>query len=214
MKKLSICFLLILFSAALLAKEPTNLSLVKAQLKHYHDNGEYLHDINAVTLEAMRYLTLRLKSPHPGKIALVLDIDETSLSNYPDMVKLDFGGSMKEVIDAEDKGHDSAIEPVLRLYRFAIAHHVAVIFITGRYEYQRDATIHNLKSAGFTTWDDLIFRQGIYNDATATVYKTAMRKQLQQQGYDIVLNVGDQKSDLGQYADKNFKLPDPYYFIP
>ena len=33
-------------------------------------------------------------------------------------------------------------------------------------------------------------------------------------GYLIILNVGDQESDLtGGFADRTFKLPNPFYFI-
>ena len=42
-----------------------------------------------------------------------------------------------------------------------------------------------------------------------------MRKEITQQGYDIVFSIGDQQSDLvGGYSDKTYKLPNPYYFIP
>jgi len=41
------------------------------------------------------------------------------------------------------------------------------------------------------------------------------RKQITEQGYSIVLNLGDQKGDLrGGYAEKAFKLPNPYYLVP
>ena len=34
-------------------------------------------------------------------------------------------------------------------------------------------------------------------------------------GYDILVNVGDQRSDLtGGYARRGFKLPNPMYLIP
>ncbi len=46
-------------------------------------------------------------------------------------------------------------------------------------------------------------------------YKTAMRKKITEQGYDIVLSMGDQYSDLvGGYDDAMFKVPNPYYYIP
>jgi len=34
-------------------------------------------------------------------------------------------------------------------------------------------------------------------------------------GYTIIANIGDQYSDLvGGYAEGEFKLPDPMYYIP
>ena len=40
-------------------------------------------------------------------------------------------------------------------------------------------------------------------------------KQLTEQGYTILLSIGDQQSDLdGGYAERTFKLPNPVYFLP
>jgi acid phosphatase len=204
------------FPAFVAAKEPANLASVKQELKQYHDNGQYHKDIAAVIGQAMDYLKSRLaKGDFHGKPAIILDIDETALSNYPGMLKLDFGGTLDDVLKEEDKGLDKAILPTLNLYRFAKANHVAVFFITGRYEFERKATADNLKKAGYKNWDGLILRSGEHEKTPAAVYKPAMRKQIAAKGYNIILNIGDQKSDLdGGLADKTFKLPDPYYFIP
>ena len=44
---------------------------------------------------------------------------------------------------------------------------------------------------------------------------TDSTKAIEAQGYDIVANVGDQYSDLaGGHADRAFKLPNPFYFLP
>jgi predicted secreted acid phosphatase len=46
-------------------------------------------------------------------------------------------------------------------------------------------------------------------------YKANTRKHIESLGYDIVLNVGDQWSDLqGGHADYTLKLPNPTYFLP
>ena len=52
--------------------------------------------------------------------------------------------------------------------------------------------------------------------ATALEYKSAARAAIQAQGYRIVLNVGDQWSDLRGKPEAEFsvKYPDPFYFIP
>jgi hypothetical protein len=71
-----------------------------------------------------------------------------------------------------------------------------------------------LQKEGFKNWDEMILRDGKYRKSTAIEYKTAMRKQIEAKGYDIILNIGDQDSDLaGGYADKAYKLPNPYYYI-
>jgi hypothetical protein len=46
-------------------------------------------------------------------------------------------------------------------------------------------------------------------------YKAPARQKLVEQGYRILLNVGDQNSDLaGGFAERTFKLPNPFYFAP
>lgn len=206
-------------SATSFAKEPKNLDFVKQTYIKYHDSGEYLRDQTKVVDSAMLYLKNRLatekKSPTHKKFAIILDIDETSLSNYPDMVNMSFGGTDKQICDAEGKGTDPAIQPTLELYRYAKANGVAVFFITGRYENYRDATVKNLQNVGFKDYDGLALKPMSYHESSAAPYKISERVKVESQGYDIVLNLGDELSDLsGGHADKTFKLPDPYYFTP
>lgn len=201
----------IILSTIAIAKEPRNLDYIKSDLIKYHDSGEYIHDIDRVMKHALSYLQLRLdqEKNQTKKMAVVLDIDETALSNYPEMIKTSFGNPF-----IKDEGHDPAILPTLQLYQFAKNHHIAVIFLTGRQEAERKTTENNLLEAGYKDWDDLILRNKQFSHLPAAVYKTAMRKRIEQQGYDIILNIGDQKSDLaGGYADKTFKLANPYYYI-
>jgi predicted secreted acid phosphatase len=103
----------------------------------------------------------------------------------------------------------------LRLYREAQRLGVSVFFLTGRAEAQRAATEQNLRSQGFQSWQQLILRPPAQATATALAYKSAARAAIQAQGYRIVLNVGDQWSDLrGQpLAEFSVKYPDPFYFI-
>ena len=221
-KKLALvglCTLTTLMTSTVFAHEPKNLDTVKASLIKYHDSGEYQNDQAKVIDKAMQYLKTRLESEKKKasgkKLAIVLDIDETSLSNYPDMLAMGFGGATQEVNDAEGKGTDPVIAATLELYRYAKSNNVAVFFITGRTERYRAATEKNLLSAGFKNWDGLTLKPENYAEKSAAPYKTDARASLEKQGYDIVLNIGDQQSDLaGGHADKTFKLPDPYYFIP
>lgn len=206
---------LMLASVATFASEPRNLADIKNDLKRYHDSGAYEQDIAVVVNQATDFLKAQLKNSNNKKPAIVLDIDETSLTNYADMIKLDFGGSYQDIRMYEDMGSDDAIKPTLKLYQFAKAHNVAVFFLTGRFENERAATAENLKKVGFNNWDGLILRYGDYKKAPAAVYKTAMRKHLTEEGYNIILTMGDQESDIrGGYAAKGFKLPNPYYYIP
>lgn len=210
-------FSFLFISALGFAKEPVNLQVYKQSLIQYHDSGQYDNDLNSVANDALTYLKARTDKPSWGdkKPAIVLDIDETALSNYNDALQLGFGGTLVDIQKAEDKGTDAVITPTLKLFNFAKSHHIAVIFLTGRTEAERDITTKNLRVAGYQNWDQLILRGKGQEKLPATTYKTAARKALMTEGYDILLSMGDQQSDLaGGYADKTFKLPNPYYFIP
>jgi len=199
------------------AKEPMNLDLTKAFLVKYHDSGEYQKDQARVINKAMQYLKTRLQNrkQHPKKWAIVLDIDETALSNYSDMRHLNFGGTLRQIMDAEANGTDPAITSTLALYRYAKANDIAVFFVTGRTGPYRAVTEKNLLNAGYQNWDGLSFKEENYKEKSAAPYKIHARSLIEKQGYEIVLNMGDQQSDLtGGHADKTFKLPNPYYFIP
>ncbi|WP_201258102.1 HAD family acid phosphatase [Piscirickettsia litoralis] len=115
---------------------------------------------------------------------------------------------------AEGRADDVAIKPTLVLYNFAKANGVAIFFVTGRTEMYRKATMKNLKEAGYISWQQLDLKPNSYNKPSVIDYKQSRRKAIEAKGYDIVLNIGDQYSDLaGGYADRTYKLPDYMYYI-
>lgn len=213
-----VIFSLIFLPLSIIAKEPVNLLIHIKELTQYHDSGQYHKDIEEVVKEASNYLKQEVSRPSNGKKrAIVLDIDETALSNYSSMVKLRLGFNPKLWNETENQAIAEAILPTLKLYQLAKAHNIAIIFITGRHEgkIKRAATIKNLKKVGYHQWDKLILKPLSYNGKPAGLYKSAARKQLTEEGFDIILNMGDQQSDLiGNHAKKSFKLPNPYYIVP
>jgi predicted secreted acid phosphatase len=195
---------------------PENLSIQKQRLQQYHDSGEYYHDISTVTQKALYYLKFRINQnkrlAKPKQLAIVFDIDETSLSNYDDMVYLNFGGTDHDKEALEADAHDPPIPYTRTLYSFAKNHGVAIFFITGRRERLRNMTEKNLSGDGYTQWAGLFMKPNDYTMKSVTPYKVSMRKRIVNMGYDIIFNMGDQESDLkGGYADMVFKLPDPFY---
>jgi HAD superfamily, subfamily IIIB (Acid phosphatase) len=154
-------------------------------LRRYHDSGAHERDLSPVDGAA---LTLRLEQAKArkksavklsGKPAIVLDIDETSLSNYAGLAASGFivtGLAVSSVVS------DTSIKPTLSLYRYARSHGVAVFFLTGR-----PALIDDLTKA----------------------FKSTTRREIQRQGFDIVASVGDQESHLdGGHADRALKRRD------
>lgn len=145
-----------------------------------------------------------------GQPAIVLDIDETSLSNYSGLNSSGFtsAGNVGPAV----AGTGTAIGPVLSLYREARSRGVAVFFVTGRPSVIASQTATNLRSVGFDQgWSALFFKPG---DVGTAAFKSSTRARIERVGNEIVANVGDQESDLdGGFADRSFKLPNPFYFI-
>ena len=91
----------------------------------------------------------------------------------------------------------------------------AVFFITGRPGLLRNATQRNLRAAGYDQWNGLMMKTRGYRTESVIAFKTSARRQIAAQGYTIVLNMGDQESDLtGGYAERTFKVPNPFYYRP
>ncbi len=202
------------------AERIPNLDDLKAELKQYYactcKCGCYSKDLDHQADRAIAFLRMRAAHPEAQeKLALVLDIDETTLSNYEEMVNADFG-YIKAVSDAWiETAKAPAIPGTLRLFNEAQRLGVTVFFITGRPESQRAATELNLHNQGFKDWQQLILRQPPQAHSTAHDYKSSSGEIIQQQGYKIILNVGDQWSDLKGAPEAEFsvKYPDPYYFL-
>lgn len=232
-KPLTSLVALIFLSAALSAQTPPpdhlllphepapNLGKLKTRLLAYHDcksaEGCYETDLNHQSDLAIAFLKRRTANVKPGeKLALVLDIDETSLSNWDEEAQDDFGYIAKDWNDWIDQKKAPAIAGTLRLYNEALKHGVSVFFITGRGEAQRTSTTENLKTAGYHDWAGLALRGTHPSTQTTTEYKSSERKKIVDAGYKIILNVGDQISDLNgsPQAELSVKLPNPFYYIP
>lgn len=196
------------------------VNALKTELREYHactcKCGCYAKDLD---LEADRAIAfLRVRAAHrqaDEKLALVLDIDETSLSNWGEMDAANFEYVSEDFNAWVASAQASGIPGTLRLYEEAKRLGVAVFFLTGRPESQRASTEANLRLAGYSGWQQLIMRAPAEKGMTALAYKSAERAKIVAAGYRIALNVGDQWSDLRgrPEAEYSVKYPDPYYFI-
>ena len=107
-----------------------------------------------------------------------------------------------------------AIGSTLELARHARGLGVAVFFITGRPASLREATERNLRAEGYE-WERVILLPEGGSFKSAADFKAPERRKLTEEGYTILLTIGDQQSDLsGGYAERTFKLPNPVYFLP
>lgn len=194
----------------------------KREVGAYVDSGRYEADIAAVVGQARAFLEARV--PRGGKLAIVLDIDETALSNLPSFRANDWGFVTPGPCDLPrgpcgllawiGMARAEPIRPVLGLARLARERGVAVFLLTGRPERLRAATERNLQAAGYE-WTGVLLKPDALSTQSAVEFKAPERKKLMDQGYTIIVNMGDQMSDLeGGFAERTYKLPNPFYFVP
>jgi predicted secreted acid phosphatase len=204
--------------------QPINVGDAKAAALAYYNSGTYQRDLEAVASQAVSWINTRAASAKQP--ALVLDIDETALSNWEILKRDDFGrpigGPCDVAIDApcgwaawDLLGRDPAIVPTLQVFQRARALNVSVFFITGRPETQRAATEHNLTAVGYDGYAKLYMVPDKAHFTSAVDFKAPIRAEIERAGYIIIENMGDQPSDLlGGHAEKDFLLPDPFYRVP
>ena len=196
--------------------EPLNLTLHKRELLDYIHSGEYAKAVANVALQANKYLVRRLRHPAPAgkKLAIVFDIDETTLSNLSQILANDFGYVPEVWNKWVAVGQATAIIPVQTVYDTAVRAKIDVFFITGRREVDRAATERNLREVGYDTWTKIYFMPTDNPALNTAGFKTDVRRKLTAEGYLIVANLGDQNSDVvNGYAERYFLLPNPFYKV-
>jgi predicted secreted acid phosphatase len=167
----------------------------------------------ATATKAAEDFCRKFKAQHPEKrnIAVVADIDETIFDN-----REEYQIRPKFVWDEFDKWVAQARAPVLKdtvnFLRWARKNGFAVFLITGRPESDRVGTVENLVR-------DQIIYDGLYlrpdkEEGPVQIFKTSARKSIEDAGFTVVANIGDQFSDLaGGHSLDCEKLPNRMYFI-
>ncbi|MFI1394870.1 HAD family acid phosphatase [Streptomyces sp. NPDC020681] len=157
------------------------------------DYATWQRDVSAVVATARPYIEQRTANASGQRLAMVLDIDNTSLETdfhyfweYP----------------------TPAVKQVLELARYADSRGVDIFFVTARPGIIYSLTSYNLKNVGYPV-DGLYVRDlpDLFDEVSA--YKTGKRAEIEAKGYTIIANIGNRPSDLvGGHAEKTFKLPD------
>ncbi|MFJ6633247.1 HAD family acid phosphatase [Streptomyces sp. NPDC091376] len=157
------------------------------------DYATWQRDVSAVVATARPYIEQRTADASGKRLAMVLDIDNTSLETdfhyfweYP----------------------TPAVKQVLDLARYADSRGVDIFFVTARPGIIESLTSYNLHKAGYPV-DGLYVRSipDLFEEVSA--YKTGKRAEIEAKGYTIIANVGNRSSDLvGGHAERTFKLPD------
>ena len=136
------------YSACAAALATPNMWDTQERINRYIESGQYDTDVAAVVAQARAYMEQR--APAVSKPAIVLDIDETALTNWPAYRANGWARITGGPCDVErgpcgtlawqQMAAAKAIAPTLELAKRAEALNVAVFFITGRMENLREAT--------------------------------------------------------------------------
>ena len=199
------------FAAIAAADEPAAPGTPE-QITQYYESGEYAGDLKAVTADATKSLTAQVKK-NPKKPAIVFDIDDTLESTYDCAKRSNFDRNAITACQAQTD--QTPIAPVWKLLKLAQKQKVALFVITARPVGIEQSTRAQLKRDGLKGKYTLVMRPNSDLGQPAAPYKSAARKAIQKRGYKILVNIGDQRSDLdGNPSGKKFKVPNPMYFTP
>jgi putative acid phosphatase of HAD superfamily subfamily IIIB len=210
-------------------RPPGPKTATEEEVTAYYESGDYAEDTATVARRARRSLRRQLGGkPSDGHDAIVFDIDDTSLSSYECQKSLGGFGNTELAVCVIASGAQTetligrglpAIRPVLRLFQLAKERGVKIWFITGRPDIARHVSLQNLRARGFQgdykliTHGNVDFVLGQVNDGSLVPYKSGERAKIEGAGYDILVNIGDQHSDLkGGHANETFKIPNPMYY--
>lgn len=209
----SFIIIFLLLSGCACKQSALNIYTAKQSVISSHEDGSYEREIAETVEQAKAYIDRRTKSGS-SKLAIIFDVDETLLSNYGYLHKQTDFGYIPDLWDRWVSSADApALLPVCDLFNYAREKKVTPFIITGRSEANREATVKNLERAGCGKFKKL-YMKNRQSPATAAEYKSQIRRLISESGYQIIVNIGDQLSDLsGGYSEKTFKLPNRMYFI-
>ena len=181
-------------------------------IRHLHDSGVYGHRLAVGWDRAEQALTVQL-AKHPSKPAVVLDIDETSLSNYGCLNEVDF--ALTGLVTCVVQSRSTAIPGARAFVRRAQRRGVRVFFVTGAPAAVTSLREANLRAVGFGGSFTITGLPAGYTNPSLVPYKSGVRAFIESAGYRILVNVGDQFSDLaGGFARRSIKLNNPIYVTP
>ncbi|MBK3567635.1 MULTISPECIES: HAD family acid phosphatase [unclassified Streptomyces] len=224
--------------------EPYNIGLLTKDIDTYYGttldaNGvyqasatsPYAKDLARIDASAKKYIDQAARKHHKGaKPAVVFDIDDTLLLSLDYEKKNNYGYSSATWAAYVAQANRPEVFGTPELVKYAASKGVTVFYNSGLKESQRTYAVDNLKKVGadVNLDADHMFLKDADNPpsylsgcatpgtwtCTTVQYKSGTRKHIEDLGYDIIANFGDQYSDLdGGYADKTYKIPNPTYFV-
>jgi len=199
--------------------------------------GAYANEMHGIEKGAVGYLAARVHpwkhhdSARPartdaptGRPAIVLDVDDTTLNTYNYEIWSNFVYDPTSNATFVNAAAFPAVPYMPTLVNWAAANGYTIFYLTGRPASQLNGTVTNLTQDGYPApvagnvyLKDMSdpWLSSCAPNCTTIQYKSLTRQHIESLGYDIVGNFGDQYSDLsGGHADRDFKLPNPMYYLP
>ena len=145
-------------------------------------NDQLLIQLEKISIDSMLYLS-RIKLP--SNPAIVFDIDGTILSHT-----------------------HQPIEPILRIYHYAISQGITPFIVTSRLGIPVNVTYTNsvLQSIGIYMLGGAYYRPEYVFDQF--YYKLKARENIEKNlGYNVVMSIGDNWWDIGEYGGQGVIVP-------
>lgn len=188
--------------------------MTKTDIIEYYERDAHEIEVASILKKAQDIVsfTSNLKN-----VAIVLDIDETSLNHYQALKAYNFPQDDNHKVWDESifATTGTPIQATLDFYKFCLAKELKIFFVSARVADSINATKTALNNAGYTEYEDVfVFPEEItnYNPEQFINFKAERRAYIESLGYKILLSVGDQPSDLiGGYAQYTFQLPNYMY---
>ena len=210
MKNYFLLFLIFVFVSCS-SNQLVNLRTAKDIVKDYYESGKYEKEMSEVIKDAKeKFDNVEIKK----NSVVIFDVDETALNNYGLAKLMDFG----YLYDLNKKWNEELKAPAIKetqdLYFYLLNKGFKTIFLTGRNSNEYDVTYKNLIQEGYSGFDTLITQSKEDQNLKSQEFKSKVRTELTNKGYDIVGTVGDQWTDLnGPYSGIQIKLPNYLYEI-
>jgi acid phosphatase len=190
---------------------PPNIATIQKQIIAYYECGCLEKELDQALAQGKALFKERARHE---KQVVIFDIDETAITEYCNTRAISFGYIPSLADEWAHKGTAKVIPQMLALYRFLQEQGYKIVFLTGRPESQREATLAKLEEEGYTNSELVLLRPCMARHMPAAPFKEKMRLFLVEQGYEIVGSIGDQISDMsGLYVGKTLKLPNYMYVI-
>lgn len=185
----------------------------KTDVIFYYESSSHEDDVKKSLQKA--YTVVDKYAKDASKLAIVFDIDETSLNHYQDLKAADFPQDdpiWDEIVKMTDC---KAIQSSLEFYEYCISLGYKVFFVSARYWHSLKNTKQALKNAGYVEFEGVfVFPRAIkeYKADEFISFKARRRAYIESLGYSILLSIGDQPSDLiGGFTKYTCELPNYLY---